>query len=188
MVTRFANGKDGCHLRRLTRAHFNCADTAFEGCNTLLEHACGWVGDARVNVPRLLQREQTRRALRALQVIRAGLIDRHRTAARCCFRVITCMQLPRGKTKFAFCFRHKTLLEFNMSLRGALGFCRSSLLLTGDCFVGKGKNPPRNDILKMVVYPLFRRDFIIPFRGKKLTSSASTRRGTYDTILSSSSA
>ena len=45
-----------------------------------------------------------------------------------------------------------------MSLRGDLGFCRhlrrtpvqvSSLLITGDCFVGKNKSPPRNDILRI---------------------------------------
>src|SRR5258706_16312672 len=115
MITRFADREDGSHLCGLTRAHFNCANTAFEGCNPLLEPARGWVGDARVNVPRLLQREQTRGALRALQIIRAGLIDRYRAATRCCFGVIACVQLPRGKTKFAFCFRHKTLLEYDLS-------------------------------------------------------------------------
>src|SRR5258706_4088654 len=108
MVTRFANGKDGCHLRRLTRAHFNCADTAFEGCNPLLEHACGWVGDARVNMPRLLPRQQTRGALRALQVIRAGLINRYRVTARCCVSVIARVQLPRSTTYLPLWFRHKT--------------------------------------------------------------------------------
>ena len=33
-----------------------------------------------------------------------------------------------------------------MSLRGALGFCRSSLLVTRDCFDGKSNSPPRNDM------------------------------------------
>ena len=37
----------------------------------------------------------------------------------------------------------------DMSLRGDLVLGRSSLLITGDCFVGKTKNPPRNDIMKI---------------------------------------
>ncbi len=38
-----------------------------------------------------------------------------------------------------------------MSLRGALGFCRSSLLITWDCFVGKRKCPPRKDIIIIIL-------------------------------------
>ena len=40
------------------------------------------------------------------------------------------------------------ILIMNMSLRGALPR-RSSLLMIGDCFVGKSKIPPRNDILRI---------------------------------------
>jgi hypothetical protein len=51
----------------------------------------------------------------------------------------------------ALCPRYfyPAILIINMSLRGALVLNRSSLLITGDCFVGKSKNPPRNDILKI---------------------------------------
>ena len=38
-----------------------------------------------------------------------------------------------------------------MSLRGALVFSRSSLLITGDCFVGKNKCPPRKDIMRIAI-------------------------------------
>ena len=37
----------------------------------------------------------------------------------------------------------------SLSLRGAIAFCRSSLLIAGGCFVGKSKNPPRNDITRI---------------------------------------
>src|SRR3989304_4004034 len=36
-----------------------------------------------------------------------------------------------------------------MSLRGVLVLSRSSLLITWDCFVGKCKSPPRNDIQRI---------------------------------------
>lgn len=37
--------------------------------------------------------------------------------------------------------------DVHVSLRGALGFCRSNLPIIGDCFGGKSKSPPRNDII-----------------------------------------
>jgi hypothetical protein len=55
---------------------------------------------------------------------------------------------------------YSAILSMNMSLRGVLpgttrqGRCvlsRSSLLITGDCFVGKSKYPPRNDISEIAV-------------------------------------
>ena len=57
-------------------------------------------------------------------------------------------------------------LRINMSLRGALGFCRSSLLITWDCspalqqtqcgasVVGKSKCPPRKDIIAIIILSL----------------------------------
>ncbi len=57
------------------------ADAALERGDALLEHVVGRVHDAGVDVAELLQREQVRRVLGALELIRGRLIDRHRDRA-----------------------------------------------------------------------------------------------------------
>ncbi len=82
---------DGERLRRLTRRHDQCTrhagggrrQAAFEGRHPSLEHTLGRVHDAGVDVARLGQREQVRSVLRALELIRRGLIDRHGASAGC---------------------------------------------------------------------------------------------------------
>ena len=60
-------------------------DAALERGDPLLEHVVGRVHDAGVDVAELLQREQVRRVLGALKLVRGRLIDRHRD--RACGRI-----------------------------------------------------------------------------------------------------
>ena len=110
MIARFAYREDGGHLRGLTRTRLQRADSAFEVRDPLLKHIRGWVGNARINVSRFLQGEQTRGAIRALQVVRAGLVDRHGAAARRRFGLVPRVQLTGRESEFVIGCEHKTLL------------------------------------------------------------------------------
>ena len=59
-------------------ASASARDPALERGDALLEHVVGRVHDAGVDVAELFQREQVRRMLCALKLVRGRLVDRHR--------------------------------------------------------------------------------------------------------------
>ena len=68
--------------RRLATRGRERTDTTVELREPLFEHIRRRVHQPRVDVPELLEREQVRRVLAALELIGGGLMDRHRARAR----------------------------------------------------------------------------------------------------------
>ena len=67
---------------RLTAGERQRRRAALERRDALFEHVVGRVHDAGVDVAELLEREQIRGVLGALELIGGGLVDRHRDGAR----------------------------------------------------------------------------------------------------------
>ncbi len=121
MVARLTDGKDRRGLRCVTRADLQGGNAALQGGDPLFQHIGGRVADARIDIARLLQREQARGAFGALQIVRRGLVERHGAAARCGLRVVACVQLAGAEAKLSFSCEHRTLLEFDLpALRRAV--------------------------------------------------------------------
>jgi hypothetical protein len=75
--------------------------------NALLKNIAGGIHDARVDVAEFLQREQVRRVLGILELIRGRLIDRHGARIRRGIGQLPGVQLPGGETILALRFvRH----------------------------------------------------------------------------------
>jgi len=73
--------RDGDELRRLSACDRQRPHAAFECCHALLEDGRGRVHDARIDVAEFLECEQVRGMFGIAELIRRGLIDRHRNGA-----------------------------------------------------------------------------------------------------------
>src|SRR5688572_24046489 len=116
MITGFADRENGGHLRGMTRTGFQGANPTLEVRDPAFKNIRGRVGNPRINVAALLQREQTRSAVRALQVIGCGLVDRDGATAVAFLRCIPGVKLAGVETKFTFSSGgcHKDLLLNNV--------------------------------------------------------------------------
>ena len=88
--------------RRLPRRERERRRPALERRHALLERVLGRVHDPRVDVAELLEREQVRRVPGVAELVRGGLVDRHRDRTRVRVAAVPCVQDDGLRMKVAW--------------------------------------------------------------------------------------
>ena len=66
-----------------TRSHSEGSHTTFEGCDALLKHRLGRIGETAIDISRVAKRETVGSVLRVAEHITCCLVDRHRACIGC---------------------------------------------------------------------------------------------------------